>query len=453
MRSRLLHRSPRGPGWPRARLLTGLMLASSLLIGATIGCGGGGGDPIGSLLAGIESTANGIISHASAQGQVLEVTAAGQVNLAVQNARSAFAEDLEKGLEDVDDATQRTIANLQALEDELHSDSTEVLNAAIAGSQQLVNSLPFANRNPQVRSYSPQFVRPSDADTVQIVVDGNFFWAYQENLPITLELEGHDYEANLDITSQVGFEVPASVFASQPDRFSRVSATLTVPYEKGIVFKSTRPGVFQLLLTVLPTSPVRALTVTSEVQVSGIESRTLTMPAGASMAGGGWRVNSWQDCQNHDDPHSFSASPGGWSIEPSSVAAVISNQGRHPTASGADILAASTTGFVVRGWTTAHCFLGISNGSGDITYFVTYTETRPTSTASAETRDLLPLRWGDQRVVPVARGHWTVHVELWNGTVLDFARTDSSNPYVSVTDDGDTVTVKAASPETLILAL
>jgi hypothetical protein len=91
----------------------------------------------------------------------------------------------------------------------------------------------------------------------------------------------------------------------------------------------------------------------------------------------------------------------------------------------------------------------ISSGSGDITYFVTYTQTRQASGTSSQSKDLLLLQWGDQRSFP-AQGPWIVHAELWDGTKLDFSKMAVTNPYVSVTDNGPTITIKATSPESIL---
>jgi hypothetical protein len=312
-----------------------------------------------------------------------------------------------------------------------------------------MNSLPFTNRNPQVRGYSPRYVGPR-ATTVAVQVQGNFFWAMQQGMTPTLTLGATTFRPVESTTTRLGFELPAMLLRGAAGGMPTSSLELVAPYEKGRVFHSIRPGTFRLLVTTLPAHPVTELTVTSTREVTGRERQSLTQPPN----GAGWRVNSWVDCKYHIDPHLISASQGWW-IEPSTVSVEYLSRGVEARGR-AHTQNVSITGFMVVGETWPNCDpLGvISSDSGDITYQVRYEESRPTHTTTNETIDVLAgnpdFTWGDQLAVPVARGHWTLHARLWDGTVLEGSSTDtSSNRYLWVRDQGDTVEIAVAPPERL----
>jgi len=401
-------------------------------------------DPVGAVLGSLQDRANAVITKAGTQGQILAVTAASQVGLAISNAESAFATDLDKSIDQVDDATRRTIDNLRVLLKDVESGSADMLRRATSNAQQLINSLPFANKNPQVTAYSPRFVTSAARDAVQVSVDGNFFWASHNKLEVSLRVGGETYKANESLTSRVGFSIPATAFGDAKDAVGRISMELTAPYEEGVVFKSRPVGVFHLLVTVLPAAPTKKVTLTSSVTESGKEYRSLTAPAD----GGGWNLRSWERCQDENDIHTISANIG-WTIDVPSVQVGYSLRTPTDLDAWADLDTVGPTGFVVTGHTRAHCFLGISKGSGSLTYFVTYTEYRTTQTTTSKPRPLDQFTWGSQQVIPVSRGKWQVRAELWDGTVVESAGSSHDNPYLTIDDQGDHVKISVVAPTDL----
>src|SRR5689334_7765470 len=220
------------------RQIVSVLLTAVTAISVLGACTGGSGgsppaiNPIGAILGSLQDTVNGIIDEAGRQGQILTVTAGSQVELAINNAESAFATDLNTSIDKVDDATRRNIEQLQAMVKQVQSGSTELLNAATNDAQQLINSLPFSNKNPQVRAFSPRFVAAAKNEPVPVSVQGNFFWASEKKLDVTLQVGGVTYKSAENLTSDVQFLVPASVFTSSPDKAQRVSMELHAPYEK-----------------------------------------------------------------------------------------------------------------------------------------------------------------------------------------------------------------------------
>src|SRR5205823_7428437 len=120
-------------------------------------------------------------------------------------------------------AAKRSIDDLRALVAELSSDSAQILDGTVVGAQQLINSLPFTNKNPQVRSYTPRVATAAVNGSVQVTVDGNFFWASQKKLEVLLRAEGVTYKPNESTTARVGFALPAELLRRTPGGLDRAS--------------------------------------------------------------------------------------------------------------------------------------------------------------------------------------------------------------------------------------
>lgn len=427
------------------------LLVAAMAVSLISGCGPKGNtaeqvlNPLGGVLSGLRDTVNGIIDTAGAQGQALTVTAAGQVLLAVSNAESAFATDLNISLDKADDAVRRNVEQLRAMVTQLQSGTAALLETATNDAQQLINTLPFTNKNPQVRAFSPRFMTAAANQPVAVSVRGNFVWAAEKKMDVTLVVGETTYKAAENTTSSLQFLVPASAFASLPDRAQRVSMELHAPYESGVVFKSRPVGVFRLLATVLPNAPVRKVTVTNDAPVQSTEFRTTTVPTD----GRGLDLRSWDGCTDKSNTVTRSADVG-WTIDVSSIKIQYGMQTPNALAAYAEVRTASPTGFVVTGHTVAHCVLGISNGSGSLNYSVTYTQWRPVHSTQTTVRTLDPIGWGGEQVVPVTRGKWRVRAELWDGTVVESAGASRSNPYLSIDDQGDYARITMISPSQIV---
>jgi hypothetical protein len=278
-----------------------------------------------------------------------------------------------------------------------------------------------------------------------VTVNGNFVWAFEKQLRPTLRVGGHTYGVNELTTQRLGFSLPASTFTSSTGALSPVSLELDAPYESGFIFHTIKPGTFFLLVTVLPPSPVKSLTLTTVTKQNGTATNSVTDPSGASPAGGGIHLDSF-DCQDHTTTGTISADPG-WKIVPS-TAQVNFIENKHPNAANVTIDAAQSQ-ITYEASTTANCFAGISNGSGDITFYITFTEEQPVTTTTPVTKNLT-LGWGDQLVEPVDPNNWTLNATLFTGATVQYNSTDNSHEYLSVLDEGSSIQI--SSPATNALA-
>lgn len=315
-------------------MLAGVSLLMTLLVSGCLPSPIG--PSIGSILQGLTNSVDSIIANATTDAESDILTAAGSVESAISDAASAYAQDLNLTINQVSNTVSSSIAQLQNLVGSLQTTILQTLQAATNDAQQLVNEIPFTDKNPQVTSYSPHFIQQGNSATIQVTINGNFVYAAQAHLTPTLDVNG----------------------------------TTIHP-----VFHSTALDSFSLLITVLPAKPVTSLTLYTKQQ--GEITQNIVEPPGAP-ASGGWYLESYSTCQTQTFTDKFGADPG-WTIIPSSVSAQIISE-RDPgnvqvTAIG-DTASAQINAMTEPG---GFCVPGIgSNGSGDVNFYLTYTEEQST---------------------------------------------------------------------------
>ncbi len=89
-----------------------------------------------------------------------------------------------------------------------------------------------------------------------------------------------------------------------------------------------------------------------------------------------------------------------------------------------------------------------SNGSGDITFYIAFTEEQRVTTSTSVTKNLT-LGWGDQLVEPVDQNNWTLSATLFTGATIQYNSTDNSNEYLSVLDKGSSIQISAPATDAL----
>lgn len=423
------------------------VLALAMLLGTTIaGCGGPGGQVLGDLLSSLTSQVDTIITTAGNTANGLLASAAAEVQQAIDNASSAYQDDLSKTVTSLQGVEATTVAQLQVLVQDLSSSVQQILQQATLSAQQIVLSLPFANHAPQVTSYSPRFVaHPQSTGTTQITVNGVFFYADQSQYAPTLTLPGQStpLKAREVSTQQLEFDVPNSVFAAPvPGQFGDVSLGLSLPFPttKDVIFHKIVPGNFQLLVTTLPSSPVQSLTLTNTT------TSTHTVFQSVSKPPAGWHQQSNQDCTTKANVPYTAYPDSGWTVDTGVVPTITYLQNKSPGAQQVTINTYTSSAIVIAATTEAECFLGISNGSGDITFQVTFTEEMTVSTSQTGTQ-MISINWGDKLIYSIQPG-WTLTAKLFNGETLDFANADNTNPYLTVTLPAATsIAIAAPSPD------
>jgi hypothetical protein len=139
------------------------------------GCGGGDpGKIIGDILSDLQARVDQLMSEASTEVNALLLNAGTQVQTALDSAKSNLSELMDQGYHQVNMSVQNTLDQTQAMVDDLNSKVTAQLHDATRQAQQLLNSMPLTNKNPQVTSYTPVYasMATQTGDTVAVDVLG-----------------------------------------------------------------------------------------------------------------------------------------------------------------------------------------------------------------------------------------------------------------------------------------
>jgi hypothetical protein len=424
-----------------ARRLLRTTVAAAVCAAFVLGASGCGELAIGALLAQLTNDVNNVVANAGAQAQATTYGAAAALQAAISQEESAFATDLNKGIDHVDSVVANNINRLKALVTDFQSHNQQLVSKSLTEAQLLLNTIPFSNKNPQVSSYSPIFTTARPGTTVEVHVHGNFVYAFQKNLLPTLKIGGAVYQPNLNTTADLGFAVPAAVFSAPTDRLGHLELELVAPYEKGVVFRSVHPGIFRLLVATLPPSPVKAATITDTVPVGGTIQQGRTSPPSP----GQYELNSY-DCNDHTE-HGYAEADQGWSIVPTSWHAIYTElvNADHTHLS----VKATTAAINIVYSTQSDCFLGIGHGSGEVHFYIDYQEQQPNSATQQKTISL-NIGWGDVAVVPVTKNKWHLDATLFDGTQLAATDTDHSSPYLKIDNEGENVRIAAPATESLV---
>ncbi len=188
-----LHHSMRGNGAHSGKLLKNSPVRSLVVLAAVVllllpcvGCGGtvlpptGTGPAVGAVLQQLTDDVNNIVENAAANSQSDILAAAGGVQDAIDQAASAYATELNQTVDQVGGQISSTINQLRDLVNMLKSNTAQTLQQATNDAQQLLNTIPFANLNPQVTSYTPHFIARG-VQSVEVVVNGNFAYAHRRS--------------------------------------------------------------------------------------------------------------------------------------------------------------------------------------------------------------------------------------------------------------------------------
>lgn len=397
------------------------------------------GDSLDNLLAQVQ----GIIQKAAAGANLTLLSASNVVEASIYNAISAYGDQLNKQL---NTTTNNLVDQLQGLVDDLNRGAASDITLAVDGAQQVVNTLPFTHLEPQVRLYRPQLavVTPGSGD-LQMYVQGNFFYASEKKFSPVVKLGNVTLPAGNvnEITGpEVGFKVPSSLLPTSGAGLQPVSIEVDMPYPSGAIFKSIHAGTFKFLVTVVPASPFTSVNLTNTIR--GIATKTSDYPAGAAQSGKVIELESYSNCK----PQAFDTivnADQGWTIVPTQIAINFTVQ-RNPNNAHANIVNPGLAGFGVHADTEpgSPCIPGVlSNGSGSLGFYVTYSQQQPT--ASQGNPIPLQLNWGDVITVPVT-SPWVIDAHTFDGKHLVFKSTDTtSSPYVRVIDQVDNVKISVAN--------
>jgi len=377
------------------------------------------------------------IEAARNAGLNLEIEAGREVNIALANAQNAYANILNKTIEQIDQTTKSTLDQLQSMVNDVTNNTFGTLDTITARAQQIVNSLPFRPHEPQLTRTGPRFVVPSQQTyPVTLKFQGNFEFAAKKNYTPSLQLNGHTYSPSSNTTQELQFLVPVSeLFAAPPDpgKYSYVIGTLVVPWRRLLVKREEDR--YRVILGALPAriGRIRLTHTTSHVEhpTKHFESSQFYQSSGSDGANDdhkdvpydvipdtGWHVV--RNTSSFNDK----GSEGDWSQS------FVSDGGDH----------------VTYRITTIHHGIGTA---GRVHFTISFTETQDVTVSDPHDEDVT-LNWGDSKAFSYPAGTWRVVFDAFDGTHAEFTGADLSNPFLKIRDQAGSVVISTADPRTLV---
>jgi hypothetical protein len=420
------------------------------------------GTKVGQIIENALAPVNQAIQQAGATGNGLLMSAGTQLQLAIDQASSAFAEALNDGINNVDATVKQSLNRISELSRQIATDSRGVLQQVADDATVLLNQIPFTNKNPQVTRYSPTFTTAEGAaQGLDLVMAGNFFKASDPDFAPTLRINGAEVSGALkaNTTTRLVFRLPPGTF-TPGSLLAAPNIQVQLPYERGSPFhKQVVPGTFNLFVSTLPDRPVRTVTLSTEVEGQP--------PVERQPFKSGETYVSSLDCAPHTVDLPFTPPAGGWTIDPLSARVQVTGgypKGPSGTIDGPYFSQLGTTGLIVHVATRPACFWPIVEG-GRTNFFVAFDVVRfgprPKVTTVCDLSSGPPcpdlnLGWGDSKVaaVPQRPGDWKLVITLFNGrTIVGGPGINQDTPWVDIVDTGGNVKFTAESLDNLSLGM
>jgi len=401
-----------------------------------------GGATLGVFLNSSMDKADQIVFDARNAGNAVAMESGRQAVLAIQNAKNAYAESLNKTASQLNQATLNAVGQIKSLTDDLFNKVAMTIDTATARAQQIVNTLPFAKTEPQVTSVSPRYVVRGVAGNVQVVFQGNFPSAAQQDYAPSLSLGGKVFTGS-NTTLQLTFELPPELLFAAPAgpgaavQFSPVS--LIIPWPSPWLFglfDSRKEDHYNVAIGSLPNAPG---------QLTIVHTVTGTKPETKNFCATGFHQCSTAPCGNNDDKdhhHSVPAETGWHVVRGTSSAPVTAVQGdvRVPSF-------VSDAGDAVE-YVASTIHHGPFGSSGSVDFNICFAEEREVPTSRQDSESLV-LKWGDSKTYDFAPGSYQVTLKDFNGGSVDFTGPDNRNPFVWISEPGGKLKVEAASAAAL----
>jgi hypothetical protein len=212
----------------------------------------------GGLLGGLWDQVNGTIQQAADDlknaGLELEMEAGKEIGLAIENAKNAYKDSLDYTMDKVskeaNDFFNRLNGMVQKFQNQIDSDMADLKVEA----QQIVNTLPFASKQPQLTSITPRYVVVDDVAKVsRVTFNGNFPWSATVGFEPTLSFADKQCFLFNKTTQSFTFEVSNAAFAKEnKEMYAFSTGKLVVPWDDGYFWSHKTQFEYQVGLGALP---------------------------------------------------------------------------------------------------------------------------------------------------------------------------------------------------------
>lgn len=255
--------------------------------------------------------AQSVIRTAGAEARTTVVQAGQQAYNAIQTAKAAYADSLNLTIDKLDQFKTRTVQELQSVLDDLQKRTDDMARKVMSQSQQIINSLPFANTIPQLTDFSPNFVTGgSQPKPFELELQGNFVFAQRAELRPTLEYAGKTYQPMQNLTQSLKFQLTPSRTNNTSKVIDLMNVKITIPYEDGLL-KTRKIATYNLIIGILPPVATNVDVYLKTIKPTKEVKHFVT--------------SQWQQHSSNDDLEDVYTGPAhpGWTIIPNSVRFVV----------------------------------------------------------------------------------------------------------------------------------
>jgi hypothetical protein len=433
----------------RIRLLAACA-AAALVPAMLAGCPGPAAAALGTVLDQLEGQVEQAAGSVAAEASGVVTQTAAQLDELIDKARISFESALGTAVDKIDQTTHDRLDQIQAMVDEFTSNAAEKAAGLLMQAQTLALTLPLANGQPKVTTWTPHFV--TGRKTVLVSIAGIFTEAQLAGRTpqLTVGNSAAVLQPAADPTLQLVFAVPGTAFgAPAPDAVLPVTATLTVPYRSPVLHRD-QTGTFKLLFGLLPPTAgtVRLTHIVHTTTVDRLPERSPNYHQQGKEDG--------TQPDNGDVLNTYCTDPItklGWTIVPFQNGETLF----HLDASAGDesnpndprkenkawskklLNAGDTSKQCVQVWTRSYS----NRHSGDISFHLEWTLQADRDVRTWVTDTPLTLQWGEQRVLPVVPGEWKITYQPFEGAPIE-ADSSVHSQWVTVTPAPKSVTVAVA---------
>lgn len=385
------------------------------------------------------------ITDARNAGNAVAIEAGRNAALAIQDAQNAYQDSLNKTSAQLNATIMVSVDQISTMTNDLSKKTAQSIQDAAMRSQQVVDSLPFAGKEPQVTSVSPDFVVPKDnvaSNNLELNFNGNFPTSSENGYRPILKVNGKIF-TGANTTQKLTFLIPQGaafpVTAVDPGKLQFSTVSLIVPWEASRFFglrHVRREDHFNVLIGSLPASPGK---------ITVIHTTTTMIPSVKNFCSLSYHLASTRESGNKDKKNVLfteTPEPNWHVVRNTSIARINSAQGDYAGPSFVSDDADRVT-YVA---TTIHH--GLFGSSGSIDFVICFNEMQDQPHVNTETSDV-PLKWGDSKSFAYAAGSWKVTFIDFTGNSNDFTGSDDHNKFITVQDKSNNLIIKADDPDSV----
>ncbi len=368
----------------------------------------------------IDSSIQSAISAAENAGMNIEIEAGRQVAIAIENAKLAYQDSMEKTLDKVNDTIRNSINALSSMVQDVQDKNDKTLHEIEQKATEWIMALPLAGWQPQLTKVRPKYVVITPTVHQSMVhFNGLFKYAANPKYMPTLELGPTTYKPENTTNQELGFTV--NISNGLMDKCAYTVGTLKVPYENGWIWSDVKTSEYKVWLGALPLLPGKInVYYTSTV----IDKATKHIVSGT--------IKAWAD---KDYPaqwvtKTFTVYPErGWYVIPSSVTGPFVHPGAHGSHSTPAIKSIDPNQIVTE--------IGLSaidgKHMGRVEYHVEFDQVQDVVVKHSR-QEAITLPWRDSKVIEPQKGEEVSKIafDAFNGHHYEFAGPDLSNPFLKI---------------------